>query len=60
MANKRLSATKKADTAGQVDLLTDQIRTLHERLAVDEAQPSPYTSEELALLLNPGSATCHG
>ena len=30
--------------------MTDQIRTLHERLAVDEAQPSPYTPEELALL----------
>ena len=50
VANKRLSGTKKADTAAQMDLLSDQIRTLHERLAVDEAQPSPYTPEELALL----------
>ncbi len=50
MANKRLSGAKKGDAAAQVDLLTDQIRTLHERLAVDEAQPSPYTPEELALL----------
>ncbi len=53
MANKRLADAKKADTAAQVDLLADQIRTLHERLAVDEAQPSPYTSEELALLRHP-------
>jgi tetratricopeptide (TPR) repeat protein len=30
--------------------LTDQVRTLRERLAVAEAQPSPYTPEELALL----------
>ena len=60
MANKRLSATKKADTAGQVDLLTDQIRTLHERLAVDEAQPSPYTSEELALLRHPAPQPATG
>ena len=50
MANKRLSGAKKGDAAAQMDLLSDQIRTLHERLAVDEAQPSPYTPEELALL----------
>ncbi len=30
--------------------MSDQIRTLRERLAVAEAQPVPYTSEELALL----------
>ena len=53
MANKRLSGVKKADAAAQMDLLSDQIRTLHERLAVDEAQPSPYTPEELALLRHP-------
>jgi Flp pilus assembly protein TadD len=49
-ANKRLYGTKKQDLVAQMDQLTDQIRTLRERLAVVEAQPSPYTPEELALL----------
>lgn len=49
-ANKRLYGTKKQDLVAQLDQLTDQIRTLRERLAVVEAQPSPYTPEELALL----------
>jgi tetratricopeptide (TPR) repeat protein len=50
LANQRLSGKKKGDTAAQLDQLTDQVRTLRERLAVAEAQPSPYTPEELALL----------
>jgi tetratricopeptide (TPR) repeat protein len=49
-ANKQLYGTKKQDAVAQVDQLTDQIRTLRERLAVAEAQPVPYTSEELGLL----------
>jgi tetratricopeptide (TPR) repeat protein len=49
-ANKQLHGTKKADAAAQLDQSADQIRTLRERLAVAEAQPSPYTPEELALL----------
>jgi tetratricopeptide (TPR) repeat protein len=50
LANQRLSGKKKTDAAVQLDQLTDQVRTLRERLAVAEAQPSPYTPEELALL----------
>jgi tetratricopeptide (TPR) repeat protein len=50
LANQRLSGKKKTDVAAQLDQLTDQVRTLRERLAVAEAQPSPYTPEELALL----------
>jgi tetratricopeptide (TPR) repeat protein len=49
-ANKQVHGTKKADVAAQLDQMTDQVRTLRERLAVAEAQPSPYTPEELALL----------
>ena len=52
-ANQRLYGTKKSDLAAAVDQLTDQVRTLRERLAVAEAQPSPYTPEELALLKQP-------
>jgi tetratricopeptide (TPR) repeat protein len=49
-ANRRLYGTKKQDLVAQMDQLTDQIRTLRERLAVAEASPVPYTPEELALL----------
>ena len=49
-ANKRLYGSTKAALEVQIDLLTDQVRTLRARLAVAEAQPSPYTPEELALL----------
>ena len=48
--NQQLYGSKKPDAVAQVDQLTDQIRTLRERLAVAEAQPVPYTAEELALL----------
>ncbi len=34
----------------QVEQLSDQVRTLRDRLAVAEAQPVPFTSEELTLL----------
>ena len=49
-ANKRLYGSTKAALEVQIDLLTDQVRTLRERLAVAEAQPSPYTPDELTLL----------
>ena len=49
-ANKRFYGSTKAALEVQIDLLTDQVRTLRERLAVAEGQPSPYTPEELALL----------
>ena len=49
-ANKQLYGSKKQDMAAQMDQLTDQVRTLRDRLAVAEAQPVPYTPEELALL----------
>jgi len=52
-ANQQLHGTKKADSAAQADQLSDQIRTLRERLAVAESQPSPYTPEELELLKAP-------
>jgi tetratricopeptide (TPR) repeat protein len=48
-ANKQLYGTKKQDLVAQVNQSTDEIRTLRERLAVDEAQTVPYTPEELAL-----------
>jgi tetratricopeptide (TPR) repeat protein len=48
-ANKQLYGGKKQDLVAQVDQLTDQIRTLRERIAVDEAQVVPYTPAELAL-----------
>ncbi|MEJ0089559.1 MAG: tetratricopeptide repeat protein [Limisphaerales bacterium] len=49
-ANQQLYGTRKPDAVAQVDQLSDQIRTLRDRLAVAEAQPVPFTSEELALL----------
>ena len=52
-ANKQLYGAKKQDAIAQIDDLTDQVRTLRARLAVDEAQPVPYTPEELALLKQP-------
>ena len=44
------NATRKvADTAAQMAALNQEIATLRDRLAVDEAKAVPYTSEELAL-----------
>ena len=44
----RLKKLQSAAVAGPVPVaqLTDEIKTLRGRLAVDEAQPVPYTSEE--------------
>ena len=49
-ANKQLYGRKKQGAAAQINGLTDEIKTLRARLAVDEAQAVPYTAEELALL----------
>jgi tetratricopeptide (TPR) repeat protein len=48
-ANKKLYGRKGQDAAAQIDALAQQVDTLRARIAVDEAQPIPYTSEELAL-----------
>ena len=48
-ANKELYGRKKQDAAARISELTDEIRTLRARLAVDEAQAVPYSAEELAL-----------
>jgi Flp pilus assembly protein TadD len=42
-------ALKKQDVAGRITELNDEIRVLRARIAVDEAQAVPYTTEELAL-----------
>ena len=59
-ANKRSVGSTKAALEVQIDLLTDEARTLRARLAVAEAQPSPYTPEELALLKQPASQLAVG
>ncbi|HUA67770.1 MAG TPA: tetratricopeptide repeat protein [Candidatus Saccharimonadales bacterium] len=48
-ANKKLDDRNRQDTTAQVDALAQQVDTLRARIAVDEAQPIPYTPEELAL-----------
>jgi tetratricopeptide (TPR) repeat protein len=48
-ANQELHMRKAQSVATQIGKLTDEILTLRGRLAVDEAQPVPYTPEELAL-----------
>lgn len=48
-ANKRLYGGKGQDAAAQIDTLAREVDTLRARIAVDEAQPVPYTPEELAL-----------
>jgi tetratricopeptide (TPR) repeat protein len=48
-ANKALYGAKKQSAVARIDELTDQINTLRARLAVDEAQAVPYSTEELAL-----------
>jgi tetratricopeptide (TPR) repeat protein len=48
-ANKQLYGSKKQDAVARISELTDEIKTLRARLAVDEAQAVPYTPEELAL-----------
>ena len=48
-ANQKLYGRKGQDAAAQIDALAQQVDTLRARIAVDEAQPIPYTPEELAL-----------
>ncbi len=52
-ANKKLYGGKQQNAAAQIDALAQQVETLRARIAVDEAQPVPYTPEELALLKEP-------
>jgi Tfp pilus assembly protein PilF len=47
-ANKKLYGHNKQDAAARISELTDEIKTLRARLAVDEAQAVHYTPEELA------------
>jgi Flp pilus assembly protein TadD len=48
-ANQKLYGRKGQGAAAQIDALAQQVDTLRARIAVDEAQPVPYTPEELAL-----------
>jgi tetratricopeptide (TPR) repeat protein len=56
-ANKELHARKAPPVSTQVAALNEEIKTLRGRLAVDEAQPVPYTPEELALFKSAPPAT---
>jgi cytochrome c-type biogenesis protein CcmH/NrfG len=48
-ANRKLYGSKGQNAAAQIDALAQQVDTLRARIAVDEAQPIPYTPQELAL-----------
>jgi tetratricopeptide (TPR) repeat protein len=48
-ANKELYGGKNQTVAAQVNTLSDEVKALRARLAVDEAQVIPYTPEEMAL-----------
>lgn len=48
-ANKKLRQNRQPASTPKVDALTEEINVLRSRLAVDEAKPVPYTTEELAL-----------
>jgi Flp pilus assembly protein TadD len=48
-ANQKLYGRKGQNAAAQIDALAQQVDTLRARIAVDEAQPIPYTPAELAL-----------
>ncbi len=48
-ANEKAYGSKNQAAAAQIDELTDQVNILRARLAVDEAEVVPYTTEELAL-----------
>jgi Tfp pilus assembly protein PilF len=48
-ANKELYGRRNQDAAARINQLTDEVKGLRARLAVDEAQVIPYTPEELAL-----------
>ena len=55
-ANQKLAASSKKSASNQVASLAEEVETLRGRLAVDEAQPVPYTTEELALFNAPAPA----
>jgi tetratricopeptide (TPR) repeat protein len=55
-ANKQLYGRNKQDAAAQIGGLSDEIRTLRARLAVDEAQAVPYSEEELAMFKQAAAA----
>jgi tetratricopeptide (TPR) repeat protein len=48
-ANTKLYGRKNQGAAAQIDDLAQQVETLRARVAVDEAQPVPFTAEEVAL-----------
>jgi tetratricopeptide (TPR) repeat protein len=50
-ANKKLYGSKNQSAAAQIDALVQQVETLRDRVAMDEAQPVPYTAQELALFM---------
>jgi tetratricopeptide (TPR) repeat protein len=52
-ANKELYGSRKQGAAARISELTDEVSTLRARLAVADAQPIPYTPEELALFKPP-------
>ncbi|HEX3856415.1 MAG TPA: tetratricopeptide repeat protein [Verrucomicrobiae bacterium] len=52
-ANKEIYGRNKQGAAAQINGLTDEIKTLRARLAMDEASAVPYTPEELALFKQP-------
>jgi tetratricopeptide (TPR) repeat protein len=52
-ANEELYGHKKQDAAAQITDLTDEVKVLRARLAVDEARAVPYMPEELALFKQP-------
>ena len=49
-AGKQKTTAKKVATASQISALNDEVKMLRYRLAVAEAQPVPFTDDELALL----------
>ncbi|HEY5298619.1 MAG TPA: tetratricopeptide repeat protein [Verrucomicrobiae bacterium] len=48
-ANREIYGRKKQGVAAQMQQLDDEVKTLRARVAVDEAQAVPYTTDELAL-----------
>lgn len=55
-ANSRLYKKSKGDAVARINDLADEVSTLRARLAVDEAQPVPYSDDELAMLREPAPA----
>ncbi len=52
-ANARLYGNKRQDAVARINELADEVNTLRARLAVDESQAVPYTTEELAMFKQP-------